>query len=217
MPQPEDKLAQDARLSAQIEADVGVERIAEVYAQALLGAAGASAKELLDEFDALLAAVFDVYPGFEEILASGLVSTEEKSGIIGRVFAGRASLMMVHFLKVVAAHGRLDCLRIIHRRAHQLYEEMLGRVPVKLTTAAPITDELARKIAENLRQVIQAEPVLTRNVDPQLVGGAVVRIGDTVYDGSIANQLENIRQQMIDRSAHEIQSRRDRFRNTAGN
>ena len=45
---------------------------------------------------------------------------------------------------------------------------------------------------------------------------APVRVGDTVYDGSIAKQLENVRRQMIDRSAHEIQSRRDRFRDPTG-
>ncbi len=48
-----------------------------------------------------------------------------------------------------------------------------------------------------------------------LIGGAVLRIGDTVYDGSVANQLQNLREKMVERSAHEIQSRRDRFRNPA--
>ena len=52
---------------------------------------------------------------------------------------------------------------------------------------------------------------------PALIGGAVLRVGDVVYDGSIANQLQIIRQEMIDRSVDEIQSRRDRFRNPAGN
>ena len=45
----------------------------------------------------------------------------------------------------------------------------------------------------------------------------MVRVGDVVYDGSVASQLENLRQQMIDRSVHEIQSRRNRFSNSAGN
>lgn len=217
MPDHEQKHTEDARLSAQIEADVGVERIADVYAGALLGASGEGAAGLLEEFDSLLDDVIDAYPSFEEILASGLVSTEEKSSIIDRVFGPNASPIMVQFLKVVAAHGRLDCLRVIHLQAHKLYDKMQGRVPVTLTTASAISDSLAQTIATNLQKVIQAEPILTRNVDPKLVGGAVVRIGDTVYDGSIANQLENIRQQMIDRSAHEIQSRRDRFRNSEGN
>ena len=72
-------------------------------------------------------------------------------------------------------------------------------------------------IAESLRAKLGGEPIFQQETDPSLIGGAVLRIGDTVYDGSIANQLQNLRQQMIERSAHEIQSRRDRFRNPAGN
>jgi len=217
MPDYEDKLNKDANLAARIEADVGVARIADVYAEALLGAAGAAAVEVLAELDSLIGDVLDAFPNFEEILVSGLISAEEKSGIIDRVFAAKASPIMVQFLKVIAAHGRLDCLRAIHRQARHLYDEMTGRVQVEITTAAPVDAGLTQTIAANLQQVIKAEPILTTNVDPTLVGGAVVRIGDTVYDGSIANQLKNIRRQMIDRSAHEIQSRRDRFRNTEGN
>ena len=76
---------------------------------------------------------------------------------------------------------------------------------------------MAAQIAESLRGKLGGEPVFEQETDPSLIGGAVLRVGDTVYDGSIANQLQNLRQQMIDRSAHEIQSRRDRFRNPAGN
>ena len=49
-----------------------------------------------------------------------------------------------------------------------------------------------------------------------LIGGAVLRVGDMIYDGSIANQLQNLRRKVSDRSAHEIQSRRNRFRNSSG-
>ena len=57
------------------------------------------------------------------------------------------------------------------------------------------------------------EPV----VDPAVIGGVTLRIGDTVYDASIASQLEHLRTQMIDRSVHAIQSRRDSFRTATGN
>jgi F-type H+-transporting ATPase subunit delta len=219
MPESDDITAQDASAAAQIEADVGVEQVADVYAEALLGAAenaGCTA-ELLEEFDLLVSDLLGRYPKLEAILGSVLVSHEEKAGILDRVVGPRASPLLVNFLKVVSRHGRLDYLRAIRRQARLLYDQMRGRVRVQLTTATPLSDALASRIAESLRTVVGGEPVLRRVTDPKLIGGAVVRIGDTVYDSSIANQLRTIRQQMIDRSAHEIQSRRDRFRDPAGN
>jgi F-type H+-transporting ATPase subunit delta len=118
----------------------------------------------------------------------------------------------VNFLKVVSHHGRLDCLRAIHSQILVLYDKLRNRVPVRLVTAAPVDDATALRIAENLRALVGGEPILERQVDPDLIGGAVLRVGDTVYDASIANELKMVRQQMIDRSAHEIQSRRNRFR-----
>ena len=75
---------------------------------------------------------------------------------------------------------------------------------------------MANKIAATLRTMLGGEPIFTRTVRPELIGGIVLRVGDTVYDGSVATQLEQIREQMITRSVHEIQSRRDRFRNPSG-
>jgi F-type H+-transporting ATPase subunit delta len=211
--------AEHAQVAAQIQADVGVEHIAHVYAEALLAAAekAGQTQAVLDEFDSLLTDALNRHPRLETILGSALISHEEKVGILDRVFGPRASPVMLNFLKVVSQHGRLDCLRAIHVQAHELYDKLRGLVHVELTTAAPVSDELARRIVAGIRGAVGGEPVLTRSVDPQLIGGAVLRIGDTVHDASIANQLHIIRQQMIDRSAHEIQSRRDRFRNSAGN
>jgi F-type H+-transporting ATPase subunit delta len=219
MAESRDINAEHARVAAQIEADVGVEHIAHVYAEALLGASEKAGQTpaVLDEFDSLVADVLDRHPKLETILGSALISHEEKLGILDRVFGPRASATMLNFLKVVSHHGRLDCLRAIHLQAHRLYDKLRGRVQVELTTATPVSEDMARRIVAGIRGAVGGEPVLTRSVAPQLIGGAVLRIGDTVHDASIANQLQKVRQQMIDRSAHEIQSRRDRFRHPAGN
>jgi F-type H+-transporting ATPase subunit delta len=219
MSRSSDISAEHARTAAQIEADVGIEKIADVYAAALLGATektGQSAA-VLDELDGLIDDVFAEFPKLDVILASALVSHEEKSGILEHAFGGQVSQQFLDFLKVVSRHGRLDCLRAIRRQARLQYDRICGRVPVRLTTAAPIDDAQAGKLSERIRAMVGGEPVLQRIVDPDLIGGVVLRIGDVVYDGSVANQLHTIRQQMIDRSAHEIQSRRDSFSNPAGN
>jgi F-type H+-transporting ATPase subunit delta len=196
-----------------------MQHVGAVYAEAILGAAEAAGQtdSLLEEFDSLVADVLDRYPDLERILASALISHEEKLGLLDRVFGAAASPLLLRSLKVISRHGRLDCLRAVHAQCHVLYDRLRGRVPVQLSTATAVDEALAAKIAEQLRPLLGGQPVLTRRVDPELIGGAVVRVSDTVYDGSVATQLENMRKQMIDRSVHEIQSRRDRFRNPAGN
>ena len=219
MAESRDITADDARTAAQIEADVGVEHVANVYAKALLDTtekAGETAT-VIEEFDAVLADVLDRFPKLEAVLASILVSPEEKSAILDRVLGGRVSAILVNFLKVVARHGRLDCLRAIHCQTRALYDTLRNRVPVRLTTATPLSPAAAEHIAESLRAKLGGEPIFQQETDPDLIGGAVLRIGDVVYDGSVANQLQNLRQQMIQRTGHEIQSRRDRFRYPAGN
>ena len=219
MSESRDITAEHARAAAQMEADAGVEHIADVYAKGLLAAterAGQTAA-VLDEFDAVMTEVIGSFPKLEAVLDSILVLPEEKVALIDKTLGGRVSPMLVNFLKVVARHGRLDCLRAIHCQTHAAYDKLRRRIPVRLTTAEPISADMAARIVESLRGKLEGEPIIEQLVDPSLIGGAVLRVGDIIYDGSIANQLINLRQKMSDRSVHEIQSRRDRFRNSAGN
>lgn len=213
-----DTTARDARKAAELQPDVDAEKIGEIYAKALLGAAHAAGQTaaVLEEFDAVVADVMDRFPKLASVLGSPLVGHEERVRIIDRVFGGQLGPTLLNFFKVVSRHGRLDCVRAIHHQAHRLYEESLGRVRVRLTTATPLDAAQISQITQDISAALGRETVLDARVDPELIGGAVLRVDDTVYDGSIANQLQFIRQQMIDRSVHEIQSRRDRFRNTAG-
>jgi F-type H+-transporting ATPase subunit delta len=219
MSDTKDIAAEDARAAAALEADVSVEHIADVYAGALLNvteSAGQTAV-VVEEFDSLVADVLDCFPKYEAVLNSALVLPEEKESLLDKTLGGRASKTLIHFLKVVAHHGRLDCLRAIHRQLHVGFDKLRNRIPVRLTTAVPVDPAAVQEIINSLRAKIGGEPVLEQKVDPNLIGGAVLRIGDVIHDGSIANQLKKLRQQINDRSAHEIQSRRDRFRNTTGN
>jgi F-type H+-transporting ATPase subunit delta len=72
-------------------------------------------------------------------------------------------------------------------------------------------------LINRLRSLTGGQPALDLTIDPSLIGGVVFQVGDTIFDGSIARQLQLVREQMIDRSVHEIQSRRDSFSYTTGN
>jgi len=201
------------------EIDPAAHQVASIYARALLAASEKAGKseEVLDEFDALVRDVLARYPRIDDLLASGMVANEDKAELIGRALGGRVSPIFLNFVKVVAGHGRGRYLKAIHAAARDSFNLMRGRVRVLVTTAAPLEAHQAERIAAQLRGALSAEPTLERQVDPGLLAGIVFRIGDTVYDGSVSTQLERIRSQMIHRSVHEIQRRRDSFSSAAGN
>ena len=107
----EDASSRDARMVAEMDADIGVHHVAAVCAEARLGATeeAGETETVLEEFDSLVVDVFVVFPRLEEVLSSGLISAEEKDGILDRTLAGQASRLFLNFLKVVGRHGRLGC------------------------------------------------------------------------------------------------------------
>jgi F-type H+-transporting ATPase subunit delta len=199
--------------------DTSAMQVAGVYAKALLGA-GESAGQtgaLVTELDSLVVDVLDPLPKLDQVLASRMVAHEDKVRILDTALGGRASALMLNFLKVLSAHGRLNIVRAIRQAVREQFDQMQGRVRVKVRTATPLDDALAARIAHTVRTALGGEPILERETDPSLIGGVVLRIGDKVYDASVSTQLEQMRTQMINRSIHEIQSRRDRFGHPAGN
>jgi F-type H+-transporting ATPase subunit delta len=193
--------------------DAGAYRVGMIYAQALFNATEGlgNTDEVFAQLNALVVDVLEKLPQLSDVLASGMIAEDEKQALIERVFRGRIEPVLVNFLKVLARHERGDFLRAVLRAFHDIYDTSRGRVQVQVTTATPLDNDLAKKIAAELRGALKAEPILSPRVDPDVLGGIVFRIGDTVYDGSVSAQLEQYRSQMITRSVHEIQSRRDRF------
>ncbi len=198
--------------------DIVSQQVAAMYAKALLGATEKAGKteEVLEEFAAIVSQAFDPNPRFEAVIGSGFIDHEQKVAMIDRVFRGRVSPMLLNFLKVVSSHGRLDLLRAIYRAAVMNLDELRGRVKVEVRSATPLDDATAKHIVEEMHKKTGSQPRLVVRQDPSLIGGVVLRVGDTVYDGSVATQLERVRAAMINRSVHEIQSRRDRFRHSGG-
>lgn len=211
--------AQDAQFAAEFNADVSVEKIADVYAEAFLNAVaqqGASMDEAVEEFGELMS-LFERIPNFEQILSSAMIAPEEKVELLKKTISEKASALFWNFLRTLARRDRLGILRPIYAATRAQVNQRNNRIPVVVTTATAITPDMFETLAQNLRNVIGGEPEIRSAVDPEVIGGLIVRVGDTIYDASILTQLKNVRQQMIDRSAHEIQCRRDSFRNPEGN
>ena len=105
MAESADIIARDAQNAARLSPDVGREKVGEIYARALLGAAEHAGQTVavLDELDAIVSEVFAQFPKLETVLGSLLVSHEEKAVVLDRVFAAQISRLLLNFLKVVVA------------------------------------------------------------------------------------------------------------------
>ena len=190
--------------------DVDVERLAKVYAEAVLNAAGDQLDGVMEELRSLVE-MLDKYSGIEEVFASALVSGEEKEEMLDRLFSGKLSVTTLSFLKIMNKHDRLGYLRPVVRSADSLWSKRNGRVPVELQLAHEIDGSLMQEVMSSLGNSLGIEPVVTTKINPDLLAGFVVRMGDRVYDASAKTRLERARHAMIERSVEAIQAQPERF------
>jgi F-type H+-transporting ATPase subunit delta len=194
-------------------ASVQEQRVAKVYAEALLNGAEKQGQgdAVLDELDALVGEAFRADPKIEVFFSSAAIGRRAKDEVIRKSFAGRVSQLFLNFLFVLNEHARLDLLRPICQAARDLRDERARRIRVQVRTAFALADDQRERLTQELRQNFHLEPVLETQIDPALLGGMVIKVGDWLYDGSVRSSLDTLRRQLIERSSHEIQSRRDRF------
>lgn len=193
--------------------DIDADRVAKVYAQAIVEAADRKKcrREVLGELAALVREVLPKVAKAREVFASPKVAVEEKSALIDRITRGRMQVTTAHALHVLARHGRLGILAEIVAAAERLADELDGRQPATFTTAVPVDPAEQARIVTEVEKALAATLSPTFVVDPEILGGLVVRIQDTVYDQSIATSLNRLGHSLKQRSIHEIQYRRDRL------
>jgi F-type H+-transporting ATPase subunit delta len=194
--------------------DVDRQHLANVYAKALIAATSSSGKlpEVLKQLGSVVDDVLHKLPALKSVLESPRVKFDVKSRLIDQAFSKAAgSKELVNFLKVVARHDRLDCLTAIRRRAVELHDEMAGRSSVVVTTATSIDENSRDQIRGRLRTLLRKDVELVCKVDEKLIGGLIVRVGDTVYDASVANQLVRFRKDAIVKATQEIRKAAERF------
>ena len=190
---------------------------AKIYATAFLDAAGAGGAEAARELASFVDDVLGTQPQFDKLLCGGSLGRDDKLGVIDRVVAPRATPLFTNFLRVLASHDRLSLLPGIRRQVDIDVETRSGKKRVLVSSAAPLSQSALEAITASLRGALQSEPILETRVDPALVGGLVIRVGDTVYDGSLKTQVKQLRARLRERCLNEIQRGRDRFSHPEGN
>ena len=166
--------------------------LARVYGGALLGLLDdTEAAEAAEQLDALASIVVST-EGAEELLRSAKMSVSERVAMADRVFEGRVGEIISRTMGVMARHGRLWILRALAREFRGQFDARRNVVRVDVTTSRALRDEERDEIAAALGEALAAEVAVHESVDESIVGGLVVRIGDDVYDASVARDLKLI-------------------------
>jgi F-type H+-transporting ATPase subunit delta len=169
--------------------------VGQVYAKAILAAAQAEGKVdvVVEQLTSLVADVLAKQPDLASIFADPKRSIDDKVNLIDKAFGRVADPCLVKSLKIIAGRRRLPMLPSILQAVLKIRDQVLGRLQVEVTSAEALGDQAMNGLRDRLSQLLKAEISLTTKVDPAILGGLVVRVGDTVFDGSVDNQLEQMR------------------------
>ena len=173
--------------------------LAIAYAEALLqlanesGAAASIGEELSG-----LRQIVETDKLFAQLLADPAISTEERGQLLHRVFDGRASTLMSHFLGLTNEKGRLVLLPAIAGAYDVLLDRQQGIVEVDVTVAQGLGDDQLEAVRRKVGDSLKREAVVHQHVDPAIIGGLVLCVQDQLIDGSVRAQLSALRQQLME-------------------
>jgi len=167
-----------------------------MYARALFEAAREA--DRVDAVASDLAAIsgaMDEVPELRAFLRNPQIDPAGKADVLGQVAAGADELVR-NFVELVADKGRAGELQEISSELDALVAQAQNRLTVELTTAHELSDPEAKSIVQQIEKASGRKVEASRTVDPDLIGGIVLRIGSHLADGSVRGRLERLRHEL---------------------
>jgi F-type H+-transporting ATPase subunit delta len=174
------------------------ETVARNYAETLFSLAQRhDGLEAFGQAVSLVAGLLDGEPGFRLFLETPRVDASDKKALLRKVFASEVPAQFLNFLLVTVDKRRQRLLRDIAQQFGALVDQHEGRAHVEVTVARPVDEETTKLLAGRLTTLLGVEAVPHVRVRPEIVGGVIVRTGDTIYDGSVRRRLDGMRRQLL--------------------
>jgi ATP synthase F1 delta subunit len=173
-----------------------MEAIAEVYARSLFEVA--KEHDVLDRIHEELAEFAEALSddrNLQVFLFSPYFSSEEKREGVSKIVSD-ADERMVNFLELLAERHRMPALFRIRREFDSLWAEENQLLPVTVTSAVELDEGIVDDIGKRIQEQTGRKVELSSNVDPDVLGGLMVRVGNMVLDATVRNRLERLRKQV---------------------
>lgn len=193
----------DATHDTVLEATGARARLARVYAEALLALAEEqnAADDIGGELNTVAAEVIGKNPAVAAFLDNPAITPKTKLPVLGAAF-GSASDLFKKFLDVLTRNNRLGLLRDVAAAYQGIRDRQAGRVRVLVRAAKPLADDQKAELQKTLASKLDKEPILSVRVEPELLGGLIVQVGDRVYDSSVRTRLDSLRNTLMTSGSH---------------
>jgi F-type H+-transporting ATPase subunit delta len=175
-------------------------RIAKRYAKALFEIAEETKKlEKITNDVVFIDSLIRSSRELQLFLKSPIIKEDKKREVLKEIFSdSRVDPVTLKFIMLLVEKKREDILHDIVKVYQQIYDEKMGIVSAEVITAVEVGERLKKKIEQKILELTGAKKVkASYRVDPSIIGGIVIRVGDTVYDASIRRRIQLLREQLI--------------------
>lgn len=172
-------------------------KIAKRYARAIFDIA--SEDQSYDDWLNKLKLISDTRAevNFANVLNSTKLSFSKKMNLIDDVFSNKLNKLQLNFLKLLTKNQSFFIIQDIYKQFLGLVEKRNNLIRVTVTSPYKISDDLKNQILNLVNDISGADSIIEEKIDSELIGGVVIRLGDTVIDGSMKNKVKQLRRELV--------------------
>ena len=131
----------------------------------------------------------------KSVLGSSIINSDAKKKALLAIFGSQINAISIKLIDVLIENKSLIDFGTVATQFIILYDAAMGKQKAVVTTAIPLTAELNTQVLAKVKELTGKEAILENSINPDIVGGFILRIGDIQYDASIANKLKVLKRQ----------------------
>ena len=136
-----------------------------------------------------------VNPALQAILKNPIISLDKKANILDGLFGDKLHKMILSFFHIVIRKGRSEILYATAKEFISQYNIIKNVVKATVTSASPLSKENIAQIEDVVKQATKGEVILSAQVDPDLIGGFILKVGDKQFDTSLSSKLNKLKKE----------------------
>jgi F-type H+-transporting ATPase subunit delta len=176
-------------------------RAAVRYAKAILSFSLEQNKEVEVNNDMLLVAnTINENTDLQLLLNSPILKSDLKKAALKEVFSTKISSLSFGLIDLLIENKRLPILKDVAKKYNLLFDELKGIEVAKVTSAIPLTAALQQQVLSKVKEITGKDATIENVINPDIIGGFILRIGDVQYDASVANKLQVLKRQFENES-----------------